>query len=365
MIMEEERNVSNNCSTQNGTDLRHLMLKIKVSIAAVSIVACITAALLACVCRVGRRFTHRISLYLLLAVAFNEFTHCLQYSMYNYHPNNDLYYVSCEILGALLQLSSWIMLLFTSVLVFHLACLTILIEIRSTILIGVTYRVLILTLSKREREVTAKAKRQAWCLEISYILIPILVPMSLLWIPFINNAYGMAGTWCWIRSKDDSCKENLAGLIEWYALWYIPLILLCVINLIIIIAIVVILCKRLCIKETSDKAYRNMLRENAPLLTYPVIYNFFFLFPLARRLYETMPNVETNDDNQVHRALMIMRSVASPTRGLFFALAYCLFIVIERHYWKQYKRITRRPAHQKDPLIRSDFGGMFESGLPY
>ena len=365
MIMEEARNVSNNCSTQNGTDLRQLMLKIKVSIAAVSIVACITAALLACVCRVGRRFTHRISLYLLLAVAFNEFTHCLQYSMYNYHPNNDLYYVSCEILGALLQLSSWIVLLFTSVLVFHLACLTILIEIRSTILIGVTYRVLILTLSKREREVTAKAKRQAWCLEISYILIPILVPMSFLWIPFINNAYGMAGTWCWIRSKDDSCKENLAGLIEWYVLWYIPLILLCVINLIIIIAIVVILCKRLCIKETSDKAYRNMLRENAPLLTYPVIYNFFFLFPLARRLYETMPNVETND-NQVHRALMIMHSVASPTRGLFFALAYCLFIVIERHYWKQYKRITRRPAHRKDPLIRSALvGGMFESELPY
>ena len=353
MIMEEARNVSNNCSAQNGTDLRQLLLKFRLSIAAVSVVVCITAALLACVCRVGRRFTHRISLYLLLAVAFNEVMHCLQYSMNDYQPNNNFYNVSCQILGALLLLSSWIMLLFTSVLVFHLACLTILIEIRSTILIGVTYRVLILTLSKQETEVTAKAKRQAWCLEFSYILIPILVPMSFLWIPFINNTYGMADTVCWIRSKDDFCQKNLAGLIEWYALWYIPLILLSVMNMITIVAIVVILCKRLCIKKTSDKVYKNMLRENAPLLIYPLIYNFFSLFSLARDLYQTMATSEKGE-NQVQRALLIMASVAIPTRGLIFALAYCFFIVIERHYRKQHTSVTLH-ACEKDSLIRSEF----------
>ena len=257
-------------------------------------------------------------------------------------------------LGALVQLSLWTILLFTTVLVFHLACLTILIEIRPTILIGVTYRVLILTLSKRETEVTAKAKRQAWCLEISYILVPILVPMSFFWIPFINNAYGRAGPWCWIRREDDFCQKNLAGLIEWYALWYIPMILLCVIDTITIAAILVILCKRLCIEKTSDKVYRNMLRENAPLLIYPLIYIFFSLFPLARRLYETMTNAETND-NQVERAFMIMQSVATPTPGLFFALAYFLFIVIERHYRKQLDTSETRCGHEKDPLIRSEF----------
>ena len=350
MIIEAAAlDVSNNCSTQNGTDLRQLLLKFRLSIAAVSVVVCITAALLAYICRVGRRFTHRISLYLLLAVAFNGVVNCLQYSMYDYQPNNNFYNVSCQILGALLLLSAWIMLLFTSVLVFHLACLTILIEIRSTILIGVTYRVLILTLSKQETEVTAKAKRQAWCLEFSYILIPTLVPMSFLWIPFINNTYGMAaGTVCWIRSKDDFCQKNLAGLIEWYALWYIPLILLCVINMITIVAIVVILCKRLCIEKTSDKVYKNMLRENAPLLIYPLIYNFFSLFPFAHDLYETIPNTNSN------LALMVMNSVASPIRGLIFALAYCLFIVIERHYRKQHTSVTLH-ACEKDSLIRSEF----------
>ena len=178
--------------------------------------------------------------------------------------------------------------------------------------------------------------------------------MSFLWIPFINNAYGMAGTWCWIRGKDDLCDENLAGLIEWYALWYFPWIALCVNNLILIVAIVVTLCKRLCIEKTSDKVYRNMIRENAPLLTYPVIYNFFSLFPLVRHLYQTITDSETKD-NQVQRALMIMNSVATPIRGLIFALAYCLFIIIERHYWKQHQVAVTRHAHEKDPLIRSEF----------
>ena len=211
------------------------------------------------------------------------------------------------------------------------------------LLIGVTYRVLILTLSGQETEKTTKAKRQAWCLEISYILIPILVPLSFLWIPFANDAYGLAGTWCWIRSKD-----NVAGLIELYALFVCPVIVLCVLNMIIIVAIVVILCKRLCIEGTSDRVYRNMLRENAPLLVYPVIYNFFFLFAIAHRLCEDI-------DNQVLHVLSIMHSVASPTRGLFYALTYCLFIVIERRHAAAAAETQRRASQEKDPLLRSEF----------
>ena len=268
-------------------------------------------------------------------------------------PTN-AYHYGCAALGALLQLSSWTMLLFTTVLVFHLACLTILIEINPVILIGVTYRVLILTLSGQETEKTVKAKRQAWCLEISYILIPILVPLSFLWIPFANDAYGLADTWCWIRSKDYFCKKNVPGLIEWYALFVCPVIVLCVLNLIIIVAIVVILCKRLCIEGTSDRVYRNMLRENAPLLMYPVMYNFFLLFAIAHRLYETMTDSKTND-NQVLHVLSIMHSVSSPTRGLFFALTYCLFIVIERRHAAAAAGTRRCASREKDPLLRSEF----------
>ena len=41
---------------------------------------------------------------------------------------------------------------------------------------------------------------------------------------------------------------------------------------------------------------------------------------------------------------------------LFFALACCLFIVIERHYRKQHDTsVTHQCGHEKDPLIRSEF----------
>ena len=148
--------------------------------------------------------------------------------------------------------------------------------------------------------------------------------MPFLWIPFINNTFGMAGTFCWIRSKDNSGNLNLAGLIEWYALWHIPLILLCIINLITIVAILVILCKRLCIKKTSDKVYKNMLRENAPLLIYPVIYNFISLFPLARHLYQTI-TISEESDSQVHCALVIIDSVAISSFSLLHT-AYSLLL---------------------------------------
>ena len=53
-----------------------------------------------------------------------------------------------------------------SVLVSHLSCLIILIEIRPTILLGVTYRELIITLSEPADRTSTKARRQALCLEI-------------------------------------------------------------------------------------------------------------------------------------------------------------------------------------------------------
>ena len=78
-----------------------------------------------------------------------EAAFCLQTAMYNYDSSSTAYVAGCKAIGFLLEFSVWVMLLYMSVLVFHLACLTILIEIRSTILIGVTYCVLmILTLSE-------------------------------------------------------------------------------------------------------------------------------------------------------------------------------------------------------------------------
>ena len=65
----------------------------------------------------------------------------------------------------------------------------------------------------------------------------------------------------------------------------------------------------------------------------------------------------------MQRALMIMESVATPIRGLIFALAYCLFIIIERHYRKQHQVAVTQHAHEKDSLMRSEFRIIAEDPL--
>ena len=149
---------------------------------------------LACICRVGR-FTHRISLYLLFAVAFNSVIRCLQlYSHVQlYDPSNAAYVIGCKAIAALLEFSTWTTLLYMSVLVSHLI---ILIEIRPTILLGVTYRELIITLSEPADRTSTKARRQALCLEISYVFVSIVISLLFVWIPFLHDAYGLAGAWC-------------------------------------------------------------------------------------------------------------------------------------------------------------------------
>ena len=168
-----------------------------------------------------------------------------------------------------------------SVLVSHLSCLIILIEIRPIILLGVTYRELIITLSEQADRTSTKARRQALCLEICYVFVPIVISLLFVWIPFLHDAYGLAGAWCWIRQKDDNCDSLLAGKIEQYVQGYGPVSFLCIVAMVIIAAMLVILCKRLYFQETPDQVYKTMLRENAPLMIYPVLFHIVKLLGLA------------------------------------------------------------------------------------
>ena len=121
-----------------------------------------------------------------------------------------------------------------------LSCLIILIEIRPIILLGVTYRELIITLSEPADRTSTKARRQALCLEICYVFVPIVISLLFVWIPFLHDAYGLAGAWCWIRQKDDNCDSLLAGKIEQYVLGYGPVSFLCIVAMVIVAAVLVI-----------------------------------------------------------------------------------------------------------------------------
>ena len=142
------------------------------------------------------------------------------------------------------------------------------------------------------------------------------------WIPFLHDAYGLAGAWCWIRQKDDNCDSLLAGKIEQYVLGYGPVSFLCIVAMVVVAVMLVILCKWLYFQETPDPVYRTILRENAPLMIYPVL--IVKLLVLAHRLYQITTSIHNNT------ILWIIHAAIAPLNSLSFAIVYSLFVIIEK-----------------------------------
>ena len=77
-------------------------------------------------------------------------------------------------------------------------------------------------------------------------------------------------------------------------------------------------------------------------MIYPVLYQVFNWVSMAQRIHETI----------THNAsflLWMMHAVIPPLWGLFFAVSYSLYILIERFYRKPTTTVRER-----DPLLRSE-----------
>ncbi len=108
---------------------------------------------------------------------------------------SDFSRISCHAVGVLKVYSMWVKLLFTLWLMFHLFC----------------YVVLLKNLNKLE-----------WLYITSTISFPLV---CIVWIPFIDDNYGLSGGWCFIHMYKDDCAtvKNKEGIAEVFALFYIPI----------------------------------------------------------------------------------------------------------------------------------------------
>ena len=81
--------------------------------------------------------------------------------------------------------------------------------------------------------------------EAVYVISSILIPLPVAFVPLITNTYGsLEGAWCWIMSADSNCEPLRTGIIEQFVLWYGPLVVLAVLDVLAITRIAYILCKR-------------------------------------------------------------------------------------------------------------------------
>ena len=124
--------------------------------------------------------------------------------------------------------------------------------------------------------------------EALYVVSSVLIPLPTAIVPLFTNTYGPAGAWCWINGTDSNCERLLTGMIEQFALWYGPLIILTVLNVLAIIRIAYLLCTRAwkynrVLRDPSlpNQNHRAALKEVLPLMAYPIIFHTTILIALA------------------------------------------------------------------------------------
>ena len=177
----------------------------------------------------------------------------------------------------------------------------------------ITFNLLLTTVFKKDTE---------RC-ELVYAGLIFILPFIFNWIPFIQNTYGDAGAWCWIRSLDDDCNLILLGVYLRYILWYVPggILLSAVIITYIFILVWVTRQKRRWVGNydpLTERDKENLQKEAWPLMLYPFGFVLLNIVPVINRIYETV-----NEGNPSY-ALWILHAILSPLQGGYIALIYVL-----------------------------------------
>ena len=158
-------------------------------------------------------------------------------------------------------------------------------------------------------------------LEGLYIVLIVFLPLTFNWIPFIDNTYGRAGAWCWIRNQnyEDNCTEHKFGIVLQLALWYIPGYVLLGVLLIVYLVIVFSVVRQKFSQSKKDDVETKKLHEEVwPLLFQPIGLFILNIFPLTNRIYGSLIS-----DDPIY-ALWILHALFSPLQGGYIALVYIL-----------------------------------------
>ena len=287
--------------------------------ACISLIACILTVCRVFCLRLQVHFSYRLALYQVVASMFFSVSLIIQLSMTNLWEKAAWV---CEIFGFLLEYFMWVKLLFTIILIFHFFVLAVCLK----------------NLHKYE---------------LVYVLLPILLPALYVWIPFIRKVYGNAGAWCWIKDWIENCayQNSIAGVVEQFVLWYVPLFISLTISIGAAIIVVVILTRRAYYSKIGNNSeagpllYTTIqaetrhnqaaLKQLIPLLAYPVIFYVLSIMPLINRIYDAA-------QTRVSYSLALTHAVSIGSWGFFSSLALLIHIAVKR---KLKSRTIEKPHH--------------------
>ena len=250
------------CTGENEGAASVLLLVLSIGGMVASLV-CLLSLILVLKFKLYKYFSHRLASYQVLSSLFFAIVLSVELVFANYSKNQEVYEPFCKVVGFLFEYAVWLKVLFMMWLALHLFCFT------------VCYK------STEEKE--------------PFILVSlVLVPFLFIWIPFINELYGLAGAWCWIKDYDVCSGDRIVlGMIEQYALLYAPVftVLLVAIFLLIVLMLFVVVqsSKQRAIEDqillVEDRQKKKAVKQLLPLSAYPILTFIFIIPPFINRIY--------------------------------------------------------------------------------
>ena len=220
-----------------------------------------------------RVFSQRLIFYMALSSILVNIGIILRRVDYERHPSSEFYDRFCQFGGYFSATTVWMLRMSVS-----------------SIVVYVSLRILF--------------KKDSARFEVVYLLLIFVFPLTFTWIPFLFNAFGRSGVWCWVTLFDQvTCEQYTPGIILQFLLWSGPHWVILMLLLLVYFVLLVHQChKRHKVREHGGM--EGMRRRNSfslvqhheipKLAVYPVLYFVLNSFPSIGQVYSLVRGGETS-----------------------------------------------------------------------
>ena len=219
-----------------------------------SVLVCLLAVILVCGLRLHKKVVYRLAMYQVLSAFAFALAELLQIVYFSYQNDPGVYDRLCIGIGWLVLYSAWMKLFFTVWVTFHLFCF------------GVLHK----NLKK---------------LELLYVTTSLLTPGVIALIPVVTGSYGPTSGGCYIHNDDDNNYTQQSAIIETFALWDGPAMLILLVASGLMVAMVIKLAHRVYWRRnyeqiTEGDQFWKVLKQLLPLAAFPIVF-FVFVVPVV------------------------------------------------------------------------------------
>ena len=266
-------------------------------ISSTAVVVCILAIIFILVSKRYKKFVYRLTIYLMVAILLEEAMSILD-AVPVYHNGTTVavregFEGLCVAAGFLYQVVFWMELLVICWIALYL-------------LMILAFR----------RNVTAVK----WKQEVCGLTVVLILPILFNWIPFVNDMYGLSGSYCWIKpSMNSNCKYDYMGLTLMFVLLNGPEFLVSIVVLLSLVAIAMVMCRNVMRQQGTSRSsvHQQGLKEVLPLLLYPLVYLVLWAAVTAFRIYGVVLSVQ--DRNPLY-SLQLVFNIISDVRTLLIPM---------------------------------------------